>query len=573
MSRVVNALPVVAIVGRPNVGKSTLFNRILGTRHAIVEDRARTTRDRLYGDSEWNGRRFIVVDTGGLEIDPNDPIEARVQEQARLAIAEADVIVFVVDAISGITPADLEAAELLRLATAPVLLAVNKTDNDKRELEAAEFYALGWEETYPISAAHGRGTGDLLDALVWALPPESEGEIARKAREAEAEIWARDVADGFVEPFITGGQSEDEAESEDEAGDGEARPEMGEPDLEARKWDAAIAAEAESAPVAIAIVGRPNVGKSSLLNALLGEERAIVSEIPGTTRDAIDTSLAWGRSEVVLIDTAGMRRRGKTASGPLAERYSALRTLRAIARADVAILVLDAVDGLTAQDAHVAGYVVEEGRGLVVAINKWDLLAEKTDRTFDQYVQTIRRDVPFLDFAPVVSISAKTGQRVSRALEAAIDVWGERRKRIGTGELNRLIGDAVQRQTPPLVKGKRPKIFYATQAAVAPPTFVLFAREAASVHFSYQRYLENQLREAYGFDGTPIRLIFRERSAVELAPRRKSRSAGGAKPSTKPRPKSAPKPAGRPAGKTSGRTAPKGGANPARPGSKGSRRA
>ncbi len=575
MSRAVNSLPVVAIVGRPNVGKSTLFNRILGTRHAIVEDRARTTRDRLYGDSEWNGRRFIVVDTGGLEIDPNDPIEARVQEQARLAIAEADVILFVVDAISGITPADLEAAELLRLATAPVLLAVNKTDNDRRELEAAEFYALGWDETYPISAAHGRGTGDLLDALVWALPPESEGEIARKAREAEAEIWARDVADGFVEPLGLGRQSEaeDEEESEDGAGDGEARPEMGGPDLEARKWDAAIAAETESAPVAIAIVGRPNVGKSSLLNALLGEERAIVSEIPGTTRDAIDTALAWGRSEVVLIDTAGMRRRGKTASGPLAERYSALRTLRAIARADVAILVLDAVDGLTAQDAHVAGYVVEEGRGLVVAINKWDLLAEKTDRTFDEYVQTIRRDVPFLDFAPVVSISAKTGQRVSRALEAAIDVWGERRKRIGTGELNRLIGDAVQRQTPPLVKGKRPKIFYATQAAVAPPTFVLFAREAASVHFSYQRYLENQLREAYGFDGTPIRLIFRERSAVELPPRRKSRSAGGAKPSTQPRPKSGPKPAGKTSGKTSGKTAPKGGANPARPGSKGSRRA
>jgi GTP-binding protein len=567
--RPANALPVVAIVGRPNVGKSTLFNRILGTRHAIVEDRARTTRDRLYGEGEWNGRRFIVVDTGGLEIDPNDPIEARVQEQARLAIAEADAIVFVVDAIAGITPADLEAAELLRTATAPVLLAVNKTDNDRRELEAAEFYALGWEETYPISAAHGRGTGDLLDALVWALPPESDGEIARKAREAEAEIWARDVADGFVEPFIMDGQPLDEDESEDAAGGDEAKAEMAGPDGEARKWDAAIAAEAESAPVAIAIVGRPNVGKSSLLNALLGEERAIVSEIPGTTRDAIDTALAWGRSEVVLIDTAGMRRRGKTASGPLAERYSALRTLRAIARADVAILVLDAVDGLTAQDAHVAGYVVEEGRGLVVAINKWDLLAEKSDRTFDEYVQTIRRDVPFLDFAPVVSISAKTGQRVSRALEAAIDVWGERRKRIGTGELNRLIGDAVQRQTPPLVKGKRPKIFYATQAAVAPPTFVLFAREAASVHFSYQRYLENQLRDAYGFDGTPIRLIFRERSAIELPPRRKSRSAGGAKPSVKPRPKSSP----RPAGKISGKTAPKGGANPARPGSKGSRRA
>ncbi len=561
-------LPVVAIVGRPNVGKSTLFNRILGSRHAIVEDRARTTRDRLYGRAEWNGRRFIIVDTGGLEIDPNDPIEARVQEQARLAIAEADVILFVVDAIAGITPADLEAARLLRTATSPVLVAANKTDNDRRELEAAEFYALGWEETYPISAAHGRGTGDLLDAMVWALPPESEVEIARKAREAEAEAWARDVAEGFLEPFVVDGRAIAEAGAEAQA-DEAAGAELAGPDADVRKWDAAIAAEAESAPVAIAIVGRPNVGKSSLLNALLGEERAIVSEIPGTTRDAIDTTLAWGRSEVVLIDTAGMRRRGKIAGGAAAERYSALRALRAIERADVAILVIDAVDGLTAQDAHVAGYVVEEGKGLVIAINKWDLLVEKTDRTFDEYVHTIRRDVPFLDFAPILSISAKTGQRVSRVLEAAVDVWGERRKRISTGALNRLIGDAVLRQTPPLVKGKRPKIFYATQAAVAPPTFVVFAREAGSVHFSYQRYLENQLREAYGFDGTPIRLIFRERSAVELPARRTSRSAGSAKRTSKPRTRATPKPAG----KTSGKAAPKGGAHPARPGSKGTRRA
>jgi GTP-binding protein len=297
-------------------------------------------------------------------------------------------------------------------------------------------------------------------------------------------------------------------------------------DEEARRWDAAMAADGDGAPVAIAIVGRPNVGKSSLLNALLGEERSIVSAVPGTTRDAIDTTIAWGRGEVVLIDTAGMRRRGKVAGGPAAERYSALRALKAIGRADVAILVLDAVDGLTAQDAHVAGYVVEEGRGLVIAINKWDLLAEKTDRTFDEYVSSIRREVPFLDFAPVVSISAKTGQRVARVLEAAVDIWGERRKRISTGELNRLVGEAVRRQQPPVVKGKRPKIFYATQVAVAPPTFVVFARDAASVHFSYRRYLENQLREAHGFDGTPIRLVFRERTSVELPRRRRAGGAG-----------------------------------------------
>jgi len=283
---------------------------------------------------------------------------------------------------------------------------------------------------------------------------------------------------------------------------------------------------AEDEPAAITIVGRPNVGKSSLLNALLGEERAIVSDIPGTTRDSLDTRLEWGRSEVVLIDTAGIRRRGKVASGPAAERYSTLRALKAISRADVALLVVDAVEGLTAQDAHVAGYVVDEGKGLVVAVNKWDLVADKTDKTFEQYVEWIRREAPFLDFAPVVSISAKTGQRVGRVLEAAIDIWGERRKRISTGELNRLVSGATDRVAPPMVKGRRPKIFYATQASIAPPTFVFFCSDAGSVHFSYRRYLENRLRDAFGFDGTPIKLVFRDRSAVRLPRRRKSGGTG-----------------------------------------------
>src|SRR5439155_5540661 len=269
----------------------------------------------------------------------------------------------------------------------------------------------------------------------------------------------------------------------------------------------------------IAIVGRPNVGKSSLLNALLGEERMIVSEVPGTTRDSIDTRLTWGQGEVVLIDTAGIRRRGKVAGGPAAERFSTLRSLRAISRADVAILLIDAVDGLTAQDAHIAGYVVEEGRGLVVALNKWDIVEDKTGTTFDQYVSWIREQVPFLDFAPVVSMSAKTGQRIDRALELAVDVWGERRRRIPTGELNRIVQEAIARQDPPMVKGRRPKLFYATQASVAPPTFVFFARDAGSVHFSYERFLENRLRDAFGFLGTPIRLVFRERASVD-APRR-----------------------------------------------------
>jgi GTP-binding protein len=514
------AIPVVAIVGRPNVGKSTLFNRFLGQRSAIVEDRARTTRDRLYRDAEWNGRRFVIVDTGGLELDPDDPIEARVQEQARLAIAEADVILFVVDAQAGTTPADLEAARILRRATAPVIVAVNKADNEKRELEAAEFHALGWDETYPISASHGRGTGDLLDAVVWALPPESEAERARKAREAEAEAWAAEVAAGRLEPFVVDEAEEDEDDGADGADGSDGI------DAEGARWDAAIAAEADDAPAAIAFVGRPNVGKSSLLNALLGEDRAIVSEVPGTTRDAIDTRLAWGRSEVVLIDTAGIRRRGKVASGPAAERYSTLRALHALSRADVAVLVVDAVEGLTSQDAHVAGYVVEEGKGLVVAVNKWDLVADKTDRTFDQYVEWIRNDVPFLDFAPIVSISAKTGQRVGRVLEAAIDIWGERRKRIPTGELNRMLTAATDRTPPPPVRGHRPRLFYATQAAVAPPTFVFFASDASAVHFSYRRYLENQLRERFGFDGTPIRLVFRDRSSVKLPRRRRVRATG-----------------------------------------------
>jgi GTP-binding protein len=511
-------LPIVAIVGRPNVGKSTLFNRIVGERTAIVEDRARTTRDRLYGDAEWNGRRFVVVDTGGLEIETDDPIELKVQEQARLAIAEADVILFMVDAAAGMTPADEEAAELLRTAKAPVLVAANKADNEKRELEAAEFHQFGWEETYAVSASHGRNVADLLDAIVWALPPESDEERARKAREAEAEAWEKEVAAGRLEPWVVGETADDDGDEEtaDDAGIDEA----------AARWDAEIAAAADDEPAAIAFVGRPNVGKSSLLNALLGEERTIVSEVPGTTRDTIDTRLEWGRSEIVLIDTAGIRRRGKVASGPAAERYSTLRSLKAISRADVAVLVIDAVDGLTAQDAHVAGYVVEEGKGLVVAVNKWDLVADKTDRTFDQYVEWIRGQVPFLDFAPVVSISAKTGQRVGRVLETAVDIWGERRKRVPTGELNRLVSEATERNVPPMVKGRRPKIFYATQAAVAPPTFVFFAKAAASVHFSYRRYLENRLRDAFGFDGTPIRLVFRDRESVKL-PRRQSRAATG----------------------------------------------
>ncbi len=497
-------LPVVAIVGRPNVGKSTLFNRIVGQRRAIVEDRARTTRDRLYGVAEWNGRRYVVIDTGGMEIDPGDAIEERVQEQVRLAIEEAEVIVFVVDAATGQTPADQEVAETLRRAEAPVVMAINKADNERLEMQGAEFLRLGWDDWYAVSALHGRGTGDLLDAIVAALPEESFDELERKRREAETDELAEEIEAGIM-------------------------PAAGEE--EAAAVEAGTAWYDDDAPTPrIAIVGRPNVGKSSLLNQLLGEERAIVSDIPGTTRDAIDTTLEWNGRELRLVDTAGLRRRGKVAAGPAAERYSALRALKALGRADVCVLVLDARDGLAAQDAHVAGYVVDEGVGLVIAINKWDLV-EKDDKTFEEYVARVRAEAPFLHFAPIIAISALTGQRAAKVLDEALVIAAERRRRIPTATLNKVLSEAVSRHQPPPVKGRRPRFYYATQATIEPPTFVLFAADAKSVHFSYQRFLENRIRDAFDFEGTPLRLIFRERSRVELEPRkRKPRPAKGRKP-------------------------------------------
>ncbi len=480
------ALPIVAIVGRPNVGKSTLFNRLAGQRIAIVEDVPGTTRDRVYATGDWNGRDFTVVDTGGLELEPGTDIEARVQDQARIAVEEADVILFVVDAHAGLAPLDHEVADRLRRASKRVILVVNKADNPRRELEGAEFHALGFESTIVVSAQHGRNTGDLADMIVDALPPAGSGTDGAVSDE--------------VEPY------EEEELSDDEL---------------------AELAETELGPPRVAIVGRPNTGKSTFVNRVLGEERMIVSETPGTTRDPVDTLVRVDGEPMVLIDTAGIRRRGAIGRG--IERYSVLRSLKAIDRADVAVVMTDAVEGYTAQDAHVVGHVLEAGRGLVLVLNKWDAVA-KDPKTADERLRALRRQAPYLAWADIVFASAKTGARIDRVLGEARRVAEERYRRVPTGELNRIVADAVRAHPPSHVRNRLPKILYATQVAVAPPTFVVFVNDPELIHFSYRRYLENRIRAEHGFLGTPIRLILRQRVSEEAArrsarrrPRRSSR--------------------------------------------------
>jgi len=475
------SLPVVAIVGRPNVGKSTLFNRLIGERVAIVEDVPGTTRDRVYGTAEWNGRRFTVVDTGGLELEPGGTIEARVQDQARVAIDEADVILFVVDAEVGLAPLDHEVADRLRRASKPTLLVVNKADNPRREAEAAEFYALGFDPAIAVSAQHGRSTGDLADMLVDALPPATDAE-----REPQASAW------------------EGALPTDDEL---------------------AELAQTEMGPPRVAVVGRPNTGKSTFVNRVLGHERMIVSEVPGTTRDPVDSLIEVDGEPMILVDTAGIRRRGSVRRG--IEQYSVLRSLKAIDRADVAVVLTDAVEGYTAQDAHVVGYVLEAFKGIVLVINKWDAL-EKDGHTADEWLHTLRRTAPYLEWADIVFASALTGQRVERILREARRVAEERYRRVPTAELNRVISDAVREHPPSHVRNRLPKILYATQAAVAPPTFVVFVNDPALIHFSYRRYLENRIRAEYGFLGTPIKLIFRQRVSEEAA-RRTSRPRSATK--------------------------------------------
>ena len=453
--------PIVALVGRPNVGKSTFFNRLIGQRKAIVEDIPGTTRDRLYGDTEWNGRQFTVVDTAGLLFDADDlpegtpqvEIARHVRVQAQIAIEEADAIILMVDVVEGLTASDADVAEVLRSTYKPVVLAANKADNQGRALDAVEFYALNLGEPIAMSAYHGIGTGDVLDRVAEALPVVEE--------------------------------------------------------------------EEDEATIKIAIVGRPNVGKSSLLNKLVGEDRSVVSSVPGTTRDAIDTPIEVNGTRGLLIDTAGIRRRGKIEQG--LEKYSVLRAMRAIERADVALLLIDAEEGITAQDTHVAGMILEQLKGVAILVNKWDLIV-KDDETFNAFTRQVREAFKFIAYAPLLFISAKTGQRVDQVLPLALEIAQERQRRVPTSELNALLRDAVYDHPPTSIhKGAHLRLYYATQPQVAPPTFLLFTNKDVKLHFSYERYLENRIREAFGFVGTPIRIRVRAREKREYIPKPKKK--------------------------------------------------
>jgi len=429
--------PLVAFVGRPNVGKSTLFNRVVGDFLAVVSDIPGTTRDRIYGDCEWRDREFTVIDTGGLVFGTGGDLLAQVRRQVELAMEEAQAIVLVVDAEQGLVPADEEVAEALRTSEKPVIVVANKADNNRRRLEALEFYALGLGEPLPVSALHGSGVGDFLDVLVESMP----------------QVTIDEVGDALK----------------------------------------------------IAVLGRPNVGKSSLVNALLGQERVIVNEAPGTTRDAVDSSLELDGERIVIIDTAGLRRRGKVEG---IEKYSFLRAIRAIQRADIGLLLIDTSEGLVDQDVHIAGYAVDEGKGLIVLVNKWDLV-DKSVTSADEYTWRIRNALKFAPYVPIAFISALTGRNVSRVIPMTLRVRASQRERIPTARLNRLIRDAVAHHTPPTKRGKQLRIYYATQAEIVPPTFIFFVNDSKLVHFSYQRYLENQIRRDFSFEGTPIRLEFR----------------------------------------------------------------
>ena len=431
--------PMVAIVGRQNVGKSTLLNRVVGKPLAIVEDLPGTTRDRLFANVSWGGVEFVLVDTGGLEMESRSTISQRVQAQVGTAIAEADVILFLADVQDGVVPLDLQIAGRLRKTNKPIVLAVNKADNLKLENQAVDFYQLGLGEPVPISAYHGKGTAELLDKIIALLPPPSEDEV---------------------------------------------KPEV----------------------MKIAIVGRPGVGKSMLLNVMVGRERVIVGDIPGTTRDAIDTLVDFDGRSVLLIDTAGIRRRGRVEVG--VEKYSVIRALRAIDRADVVLLVMDAGETVTAQDMHVAGYIEQAVKGVVVIVNKWDLVEPKSKAEWTDYV---RGEMKFLDYAPILFTSALTGEGVDKLLPQAYEAFQERQRKIETAELDDVVRGAVMAHVIPRRGKKVLKLFRVAQTATNPPVFTFSVNDAKLIHFSYKRYLENKLRQAFGFNGTPIRLVFKVR--------------------------------------------------------------
>lgn len=435
--------PVVAIVGRPNVGKSTLFNKIAGRRISIVEDTPGITRDRIYADAEWSGREFTLIDTGGIEPSSTDIILSQMRNQANLAIDMADVIVFMVNIKDGVTAADGEVAAMLRKCGKPVIPVCNKVDSPGNPpLEMYEFYNLGIGELFPVSSIHGLGVGDLLDEIVSHFP-------------------------------------EDTGDDEDE-------------DV-----------------IHVAIIGKPNAGKSSLINKILGEDRVIVSSIAGTTRDAIDSTYEKDGQKYVLIDTAGMRKRGKISED--VERYSVVRALNAVDRADACVILVDATEGVTEQDTKIAGYAHDNGKACVIAVNKWDLV-EKETNTMNNFKNKIKDGFNFMMYAPSIFISAKTGQRIDQLFDLINSAVAENSKRISTGLLNDVINEAIAMVQPPSDKGKRLKIYYATQASVKPPTFILFVNNAELAHYSYVRYLENQLRAKFGFEGTPIKFIVREKT-------------------------------------------------------------
>jgi GTP-binding protein len=443
----VKSLPSVVLVGRPNVGKSTLFNRVTGTRRAIVTPVPGTTRDVIGHEAEWQGTRFELTDTGGMFGASQDPLHELVLERGRRAIAKADLLVLVVDGREGVVPGDQEIARAVRAADKPALLAVNKTDDRRARAGVVDFHQLGFDPVFDISAEHGEGLGELLDEIVERLP--GSGDIDR-------ELTAPDE-------------------------------------------------------VSVAIIGRPNAGKSSLVNRLLREERMIVSEVPGTTRDAVDSLLTWHRRQFRIVDTAGIRRPGRVARGGQVESVSVLLAQRAIESADIVVLVVDASAGATDQDAAIAGAADRAGRGVIVAANKWDLMKDRGSEYVKEFDEQLRRQLKFLDYAPVLHISAATGERTPRLLETIDRVAVARRKRVKTPELNRLV-ERISREHPPASPGRRHvRILYATQTAVAPPTFVFFTNVATSFHFSYTRYLENRLREEFGFEGTPIRMHVRAR--------------------------------------------------------------